>query len=341
MLIDMHAHVIPESFPPAAGRASAGQWPSMDHFEPGRAKVMIAGEDYRTVHDGNWSVDRRLRDMEAQGVDAEAISPMPELMSYWFTPEDGLDFCRYMNEFIVKLCEAAPGRFFGLGIVPLQDPELATRELDNVKKSGLTGIELGSNILGKSLGEERFLGFFQEAERLGIPIFVHALHPTMMDRIPGPIFNSVGFPTDTGLTIASMIANGTAEKCPELRIAFSHGGGSFPFILPRYQHGWGGTWNEEPSAEGGRGRQLPHSPAEYARRFYYDTLIFHRHAIRYLVDMIGPKQLLAGTDYPFMQREQPVGKTLYGMKDLSPEVVEDITWNNCFRFLGIEAPVLA
>jgi aminocarboxymuconate-semialdehyde decarboxylase len=341
MLIDMHAHVVPESFPAGAGRASADRWPSMDHFEPGRARVMINGENFRTVHDGNWNLERRLRDMEAFGVDAEAISPMPELLSYWFTPQDGIDFSRYMNEFIVKLCEGAPGRFFGLGIVPLQDPDLATRELDNIKKMGLTGIELGSNILGKSLGEDRFLGFFQEAARLGIPIFVHALHPTFADRIPAPVINSVGFPTDTGLTIGSMIASGTAEKCPELRIAFSHAGGSFPFILPRYQHGWGGTWNEEPSESGGRDRTLPHSPAEYARRFYYDTLIFHHKAIRYLVDMIGHTQLLAGTDYPFMQREKPVGKTLYEMTDLSRAVVEDITWNNCFRFLGVPAPVVA
>jgi aminocarboxymuconate-semialdehyde decarboxylase len=337
MLIDMHAHVIPEHFPDPSGRPSAARWPYMDHFQPSQAKVMISGENFRTVHSGNWDVERRLRDMEAGGVDAEAISPMPELLSYWFTPEDGLDFCRYTNEFIAEFCSAAPGRFFGLGAVPLQDPDLAARELSTVLEMGLTGVEIGSNILGKSLGEGRFLGFFQEAERLGVPVFVHALHPTVADRIGEALMNPIGFPTDTGLTIASLIASGTAEKCPDLRIAFSHGGGTFPFMLPRLTHNWGGTWNEEEPGGGPGAAVFARSPAETARRFYYDTLLFDARAIRYLLEIIGPERLLVGTDYPYMAREKPVGKTLASM-GLPPQILDDITWNNCLRFLGVEAP---
>src|SRR5690606_11162332 len=154
-------------------------------------------ENFRTVHSGNWDIERRLRDMEEPGVDAQAISPMPELLSYWFTPQDGLDFCRYVNEFIARMCEAEPRRFFGLGAVPLQDPDLAAKELAEVKGMGLAGVEIGSNILGKSLGDERFWGFFQEAQRLDVPIFVHALHPTVGDRISAAQMNPIGFPTDT------------------------------------------------------------------------------------------------------------------------------------------------
>jgi len=251
MIVDMHAHIIPENFPPAGSRPSAGTWPSMDHFEPGRARVMIAGENYRTVHDGNWNIERRLHDMKAHGADVEVISPMPELCAYWFTPEDALDFCRYTNDVVVRMCEKAPGRFIGLGIVPLQSPDLAARELARIKSLGLPGIELGSNVNGRSLGMPEFQGFFQEAERLGVAIFVHALRPTMMDRFPTKApFNPIGYPTDTSLTIASMIDGGTAEKCPSLRIAFSHGGGTFPFLLPRYNHHWSGTWNEDAPGPG-------------------------------------------------------------------------------------------
>jgi aminocarboxymuconate-semialdehyde decarboxylase len=350
MLVDMHAHVIPENFPPAGNRASANSWPAMDHFEPGRARVMIGGEVYRAVHSGNWDYERRLRDMANTGVDVEVISPMPELSSYWYTPEDALEMSRYLNEFILKLCEREPTRFIGLGNVPLQAPDLAAKELENIKKMGLTGIELGSNVDGRSLGMPEFQEFFQEVERLDMPIFVHALRPTMMDRLQQSLFNPIGYPTDTGLSIATLIQGGTAEKCPNLRIAFSHAGGTFPFVLPRYEHNYRGVWNEEPipegrtaggpGGEGGGGQRLPHSPAEYARRFFYDTLIFDRRAITYLIEMIGAKQLLIGSDYPYMQREVPVGKTVSNM-GLDPMVVEDITWNNCFRFLGIEAPVPA
>src|SRR4030095_174314 len=143
-----------------------GHCPSRHHCEPGRARVMIAGENYRTVHDGNWNVERRLRDMKAHGADLEVISPMPELCAYWFTPEDALDFCRSTNDVVVRMCEKAPGRFIGLGIVPLQSPDLAARELARIKSLGLPGIELGSNVNGKSLGMPEFQSFFQEGARL-------------------------------------------------------------------------------------------------------------------------------------------------------------------------------
>ncbi len=334
MLIDMHAHVVPDQFPLGAGRASASAWPSMDHFEAGKAKVMINGENYRTVHNGSWDAERRISDMVAQGVDAEAISPMPELLSYWFTPGDALDFCRFLNEFIAGLCSASPGRFYGLGAVPLQDPELAARELASIKPMGLSGIEVGSNINGRSLGAPEFAEFFQEADRLGVPIFVHALKPTMMDRLVPSLTNPIGFPTDTGLTIGSLIGGGTAAKCPTLRIAFSHGGGTFPSMLPRFQHNWGGTWNEESPANAA---QLGTSPMEFARRFYYDTLVFDRRVVQYMIDMLGADRLMPGSDYPFMQRQEPMGKTLASM-NLPQQTLDDISWNNFFRFLGIEAP---
>lgn len=342
MIIDLHAHIVPERFPPAGNRASSGRWPSLDHFEPGKARVMIAGKNFRTVTDQNWSAARRLEDMAAEGVDAQALSPMPELLSYWLTAEDSLDLGRHVNETIAKLVQASPAHFYGLGMVPFQAPDLAAKELVEIKKMGLHGVEVGSNVLGKSLGDERFLTFFQEAEAQDIPVFVHALHPTMTDRIPGEqqLVAAVAFPTDTGLTIASLIASGVLDKCPRLRLAFSHGGGSFPFILPRLEGFWsGGRWNGEkpPAAESpGPLRQLvPRSPTEYARRLFYDTLLFDRRAIRYLLEMVGSSQLMVGTDYPYLPREQPVDRTLRSM-GLSKDDLEAIGWRNCLRFLGLK-----
>ncbi len=336
MLIDMHAHVVPENFPV---RAENAQWPTMDHFEAGRAKVMIGGEVYRTIHSGNWDYERRLRDMERSGVDAEVISPMPELLAYWYDEDDGLEFCRHLNTFIRGLCDSAPERFWGLGAVPLQSPELATKELSAIKALGLAGVELGTHVNGRSLGMPEFQEFFSEAERLGLSVFVHALRPTMRDRFPtGSITNPIGFPIENGVAIASLISGGIAEACPDLRLAFSHGGGAFPFMLPRYSHAYDGEWNEEkqkrsPAAANRPGLARP--PAEYARRFYYDTLIFDHRAIQYLIDMIGPTQLMIGTDYPYMEREEPVGRTLRSM-GLAEELVEDICSRNCLRFLGLE-----
>jgi aminocarboxymuconate-semialdehyde decarboxylase len=340
MQIDMHAHVIPENFPAADGRHE--RWPVMDHFEPGKAKVMIGGENFRTADASSWDYDRRLEDMAAQKVDAQVVSPLPELTSYWFDAKDGLDICRYTNEAIAESCHKYPALFYGLGMVPLQDPDLAAKELSGIKSGGLAGIELGSNINGKSLGAPEFQAFFQEADRLQVPIFVHASRPTFNARISPRLGNSVGYPMDTGASIASMIDSGTAEMCPTLRIAFAHGGGTLPFMLPRMQHGWSFEWNEEPPSARRAANMDParKAPVEYARRFYYDTLVFDARAIRFLAEIIGVSQLLVGTDYPYLPTEAPVGKTLNSL-GLDAKAVEDIAWNNCFRFLGIEAPVMA
>ena len=341
-IVDLHTHIVPEEFPTPGGRASADRWPSMDHIATGRANVMIAGQNFRTVTETCWNPQRRITDLHVEGAHVQVLSPMPELLSYWMTPNDGLEICRYLNDFIGRLVDSSPLHFYGLGVVPLQDPDLAAQELSAIKQAGLVGIELGSNILGKSLGEERFHAFFEEVERQNLAVFVHALHPTFADRIVGPewLDNSVGFQTDTGLTISSLLTGGTLDRCPTLRLAFSHGGGTFPWVLPRMQHAWSGTWNEEPPQPEGHGRPRPmqqlmqRSPLEYARSLYYDTLVFDHRAIRYLLDVIGPKQLTVGTDYPFVPREQPIAKTLMSM-GLTDDDWEDICSRNALRFLGV------
>jgi len=106
-------------------------------------------------------------------------------------------------------------------------------------------------------------------------------------------------------------------------------------MLPRAMTFWGKTWNEEPPSTDTEGV----SPAELTRRFYYDGLVFDRRALRYLIDLVGHTQVLVGSDFPAMPREEPCGRTLR-MLDLAPDALDDITWHNTFRFLGIQAPAL-
>jgi aminocarboxymuconate-semialdehyde decarboxylase len=269
-------------------------------------------------------------------VDAEVISPMPGLLGYSFSPEDGLDLCRHVNEFVAGLSQTGPRRLFGLGIVPMQDPSLAARELANLKRIGLYGVEVASNVNGVSLGEDRFEDFFKEAEAQDLAIFVHGLAPTFGDRFPASAGGGFGIAAEIAVGAVSLLSSGTMEKCPRLRIALSHGAGGFPLMLTRAQFFWGRAWNEAPSPD----KPFETSPAAQARRFFYDSLVFDHRALRYLVDMLGARQLLIGTDHPFMQREQPVGKTLRSL-GLDGGEIEDITWNNCFRWLGVPPPALA
>jgi aminocarboxymuconate-semialdehyde decarboxylase len=340
MLIDMHCHVQPESFPAPGGRPGAALWPRVEAGENG-TRLISMGRGKITAQPVYFEVDRRLEAMDRHEVDAEVVSPLPTLLNYGFEAGDALDYARAVADFIARLCEKGRGRLFGLGTLPMQDPDLAAKALADVRQMGLHGVELASNVHGVSLGDERFLGFFQEAERLGVPIFVHSLGPTFAERLPANAQSGFATATEISLCAASLIMGGTAEKCPKLRLAFSHGGGGMALMLTREQFFWSQAWDEGARIPGFAGRPgaTDASPSELARRFYYDTLVFDRRAIRYLVDMIGADRLLIGTDYPAMEMEQPAGKTLLSMS-LSADVLERITWRNAFDFLGVPAPAM-
>ena len=340
MLIDSHAHVIPGSFPPAPSGCDPAAWPSMSPGDDD-TRLLVSGPLRFTARRAWFDAERRLADSAASGVDAEVLSPFPPLLNYRLPAGYGHDLARCVNDYIAGLCAAADGRIYGLGTVPLQDPDLAAASLAEIRELGLAGVEIASNIAGASLADSRFLGFFAEAERLGLAIFVHAM-PVPSDRLPGPATATFGVGVEGSLAAAAIITGGVAEKYPSLRLAFSHAAGGFPLQLPRAQWFWGRTWNEEPPGERGP-EAAPWAaaagPSELARRFWYDSLVFDRRAIRYLIDMLGPDRLLVGSDFPAMPREEPAGRTLRSM-GLEADVLEDITWNNCFRFLGLRPPKL-
>jgi aminocarboxymuconate-semialdehyde decarboxylase len=333
MLIDAHAHVMPFSFPPAPGGCEP--WPSMSPAE-GDARLLVSGPVRFTARAAWFDAEQRLAASAASGVDAEVLSPFPPLLNYALPALAGRDLARWVSEYIAGLCAAAPDRIYGLGTVPLQDPDLAAGELSAVAGLGLAGLEIASSVGGVSLGDPRYLGFFKEAERLGLAVFVHAM-PAPSDRLPGPATATFGVGIEGSLAAAALITGGVAEACPSLRLAFSHAAGGFPLQLPRAQWFWGRTWNEEPPGERGP-EAAPWAaaagPAELARRFWYDSLVFDRRAIRYLIDMLGADRLLVGSDFPAMPREEPAGRTLRSM-ELSQAELDDITWHNCFRFLGL------
>jgi aminocarboxymuconate-semialdehyde decarboxylase len=326
--IDVHCHVVPEKFPAYAGKNSSVPWPSMADAHACHKHVMISGKVYRTVSDGSWSVPRRIEDMGKQRVARQALSPMPELLSYWLPLDDARAMIRYLNEQIAEMVAAAPDRFVGLGCVPLQDTEKAIDELKFcMEKLRFPGVEIASHVNGTSIGDARFEPFFAECEKLGAAIFVHALRPAGQDRIVGPFAEqAVCFPGDVALGAASMITGGIAMRHPKLKIAFSHGGGALPILLPRLVHAWK---NVPKSREG-----LAESPEVAAKRFYYDDLVFEPKAIRFLVETYGASQVMLGTDYPFAMGDTTPLDTL-AKTGLDGATVAAITSGNARRFLNL------
>jgi aminocarboxymuconate-semialdehyde decarboxylase len=327
--VDVHAHVIPAEFPAYLGSAAPAGWPSMAPADACHRHVMIDGKNYRTVSDKCWTTARRLADFEDMGLALQAISPMPELLSYWLPAAAAAQLVRYLNEQIAGMVNESAGQLIGLGAVPLQDMDLAIRELQYLKATpGFAGVEIGSNINGVVVGDPRLDPFFEACEALDMAVFVHALRPAGMDRLvgPPPLQQVLAYPTDVGLAAASVLTSNLITRRPKLRLAFSHGGGTLAMLLPRLEQ----AMSVFPAVKDCVGR----SPTAQARELFYDALVFDTPTLQHLVSTFGESQLMLGTDYPFnFHDHRPVAR----IQDagFAPPVQDQLLQANARRFLGL------
>jgi aminocarboxymuconate-semialdehyde decarboxylase len=327
--IDVHAHVIPHDLPRYLGNAVPADWPAMAPAHACHRHVMVSGKVYRTVSERAWSPSRRIEDMEAMGLSHQAISPMPELLSYWMAPAAARQLLRYMNEQIAEMAALSGGRLVGMGAVPLQDLDLALAELDYlVDRLGFRSIEIGSNINGRPVGAPEFSPFFAACAEKGVAVFVHALKPAGVERLVGPekLLPALAYPTDVGLAAASVLSSNLLGRHPALKMAFSHGGGTLASLLPRLEQ----ARQVFPALR----EAMPDSPSEQARRLWYDTLVFDAATLNHLLQRFGAGQLMIGTDYPFAFHDaHPVASIAAAVAD--PDVRSQLVTHNAARFLGI------
>jgi aminocarboxymuconate-semialdehyde decarboxylase len=235
-----------------------------------------------------------------------------------------------MNEQIADMVALSGGRLAGMGAVPLQDLDLALEELDHVAdKLGFKAVEVGSNVNGKAIGSPAFEPFFAACADKGVAVFVHALKPAGVERLVGPdkLLPALAYPTDVGLAAASVLTANLIGRHPDLKIAFSHGGGTLASLLPRLE----------------QARQvfpalldaMPESPSAQARKLFYDTLVFDPSTLRHLIERFGPSQLMIGTDYPFAFHDaRPVDSIAAAVPDA--DVRAQLVTRNAARFLGLD-----
>ena len=326
-LIDVHCHVIPDTFPDNPSPDRNTRWPCLE-ISAQSASLIIDGKPFRDVDARSWDVARRIEDMDRDGVAVQVLSPLPELLSYWFEDGDAVVMCDHVNAVIARMVAQHPDRFRGLGLVPLQKPELAARYLERIRSEfGFAGIEIGSNINGVPLGDARFDVVYDAAEALALAIFVHALHPVATKAIgadPG-LTALAGFPLDTGMAAASILLSGAVERFPKLRLGFSHGGGTIGSMLGRLDKGFALT-----NAYGGK---LVRKPSELAREMFYDSNVYDGDFLRHLVRHTAPGHVFLGTDYPFALMQTQPGDYL-AASGLTPAELESMCSGAAGHFLS-------
>jgi aminocarboxymuconate-semialdehyde decarboxylase len=320
---------VPAHFPSYLPQPDLPGWPSMAPAQACHRHVMIDGKVYRTVSDRCWDAPARIADMTEMGLSIQAISPMPELFSYWLPAAAASELLRYTNDVMAEMVAQSAGRLVALGAVPLQDLDAAIAELHRVRQQlGFAGVEIGSNVNGRPIGGPEFSPFFAAAEALGAAVFVHAVRPAGMDRLvgPPPLQQALGYPTDIGLAAASVLTGNVMQRHPALRIAFSHGGGTLGLLLPRLEQ----ARQVFPALRD----SMAESPTAQARRLYYDALVFDAPTLRHLVGLFGDTQVMIGTDYPFNFHDRtPVARIAAAIDD--PDARARLLHANARRFLGM------
>ena len=282
---------------------------------------------FREIDANCFRAEERFADMERTGVDKQVLSTIPVLFNYWAKAADALETSQFLNDHIAETCQKHPDRFIGLGTIPLQDTELAIGELHRcVEELGLAGVEIGTNINGLNLSDARFKGFFEAAAKLQCAVFIHPWEMMGEEQMADYWLPwLVGMPAETTRAICSLIFGGIFESFPTLRIAFAHGGGSFPYTLGRIKHGF----DVRPDLVAKHNNV---SPEKYMGRFWVDSLVHDPKALSFLMESIGEQSICLGSDYPFPLGEAHPGSlldpTLY-----SPKTIQGIRAENALRWL--------
>jgi len=299
--IDVHAHILlPEVEAMVAGEPGLAAARELDARRNGPAALAVNGPMVGERVPLMTDPVRRLAAMDAAGVDVQLVSPSPSHYHHCADPDLADRLCRAANTATALHCSAAPERLLGLGLIPLQHPDLALSALDHALSLGLLGVEISSHAPGRDLSDPAFEPLWARAAATGAVVFLHPFGCSLDERLDRwYLSNTVGQPTENAVALSHLIFSGVLDRHPDLRLLVAHGGGYLPTHIGRSDH----AWRVRPDAAG-----CAHPPSAYLRRMWFDSLVHAPDVLRALVATVGADRVVLGSDFPFdMGSTDPVG----------------------------------
>ncbi len=329
--IDLHAHLLTPAVEPLVADCPQKKGePEMMLRMQGAASVAhnvqkMLPEAFRKM----TSLEERLRDMDAMGVDVQVLSPSPNQYYYWAEYDLAREIVRVQNEHVAATCATHPERFAGLGTIALQHPELSVEQLIHaVKRLGLKGVEISTAVNGFDLADAKFEKFWAKADELGCVVFIHPLGTSLGERVNQfYLTNLIGQPLETTIALSNLIFGGVLDRYAGVRIVAAHGGGYLPAYIGRSDHGY----KVRPEAGA-----MQKKPREYLKQIYFDSLVYSPEQLRALIAQVGASQIVVGTDYAFDMGDYDPHELLESLSGLSETEREMILGGNARQLLELE-----
>ena len=298
--IDAHSHVgVPRAAEFVKPHLAATAMPLVT-FANAETKALNQKQEGDII--ARASLDRRLADLDAMGLDMQIIKPPPPQCYYAVPLEIAVKSAQMVNDGVAEFVARKPDRLKGFGTVPMPDGHEAAKELERcVTKLGFKGVQVLTNVNGKELSDPAFAPFWKKAEDLSVLVVIHPNGFTQAERMSRFYFNNViGNPVETTIALHYLIFDGVLERHPKLKVLAVHGGGYLASYAGRIDHAWGARSDSH--------GDLPHPPTTYLKRLFFDTVVFTPHQLQELVRLYGGDHIIMGTDYPFdMADYDPVG----------------------------------
>ncbi|SDT61864.1 aminocarboxymuconate-semialdehyde decarboxylase [Pseudarthrobacter equi] len=313
-IIDVHAHILLPALQQLVAEADPegfGAQQGLEVRRNGPESMAASGKMIKECWPQLTDLDRRLADMDAQGVEVQLVSPSPSHFYYFAGEELSLQLARSANQAVRDFVDRAPDRLNGLGLAPLQHPHLMVEALEHaVLECGLLGVEIGSfaatpggDRTTVELSDPRLEPFWSRAGELGALVFLHPFGCSLDERLDRfYLANTVSQPAENAVALSHLIFSGVLDRHPDLKVLAAHGGGYLPTTLGRSDR----AWRVRPEAHG-----CAEPPSSYLKKLYFDSLVHSPAELAALVAAAGPGQVLLGSDYPFdMGSDQPVAEVV-------------------------------